>query len=161
MNRFHKLITALLISLFLMVFSGCTKAAMNTEMDREAINAIIGELLESINSGDAKAAAGHWAEDGAFLAPNQPMVMGQENIQPSLQGMIDMGLKELKAETVKLEIMGDMAYRIGKYELTIQPEGAEAMVDHGKFVQVFKREQDTWKLVASIFNTNVPMPSPM
>ena len=161
MKRLHKLITALFITLILMVFSGCQKAEMNTEKDLEAIEALIGELLEGINSGDAAAAADHWSEDGAFLPPNSPMVEGRENIQTFLQGMIDMGLTELKAETVKLEVMGDMAYRIGRYNLTIQPEGSESITDKGKFVQVFSREYGTWELSVSIFNTDMPMPSPM
>ena len=161
MKHFQKLITALFITLILMVFSGCQKAEMSTEKDLESIEALIGELLEGINSGDAAAAANHWSKDGAFLPPNSPMVEGRENIQTFLQGMIDMGLTELKAETVKLEVMGNMAYRIGKYNLTIQPEGSEPITDKGKFVQVFNREYGTWELSVSIFNTDLPMPSPM
>jgi len=160
MNHYHKIFTSVFISLTLMVFAGCQKAEMNTEMDREAIEAVIGELLTAVNSGDAASAAAHWDEDGAFLAPNQPMVTGRENIQAFLQGMIDMGV-ELKAETVKLEVMGDLAYRIGKYDLSMQPQEGVTMQDNGKFLQVFKRHNDTWKLKVSIFNTSMPMPSPM
>lgn len=161
MNYFHKIFTTLLISLILIVFSGCQKTEMNTAQDREAIEAVIGELLKAINSGDAASASGHWSEDGSFLAPNAPLVTGQEEIQSFLQGMIDMGLTELKAKTVKLEVTGDLAYRIGKYELTIQPQGGDSIQDKGKFVQVFKREYGTWKLAASIFNSSMPIPSTM
>ena len=161
MNHFHRLFTSFLISLFLIVFSGYQKAEMNADLDREAIEAVVGQLLKALNSGDAAAAAVRWGKEGTFLAPNQPMVMGRENIQASLQGMIDMGLTELKAKTVKLEVMGDIAYRIGKYDLTIQPEGGDSIQDNGKFVQVFKREDYTWKVVVGIFNTDMPMPSAM
>ena len=160
MNHFHKIFTSVLISLTLMVFAGCQKAEMNTDQDREAIEAVVGELLTAINSGDASSAVAHWEEDGTILPPNQPMAMGRENIQAFLQGMIDMGL-ELKTETAKLGIMGDMAYRIGKYDLTMQPQEGVTVQDSGKFVQVFKREYDTWRVVAGIFNTSMPMPSPM
>ena len=160
MNRFHKLFTSVLISLTLMVFAGCNKAEMNTDQDREAIEAVVGELLAAMNSGDAASAVKHWGEDGTILPPNQAMAMGSENIQAFLQGMMDMGLK-LETKTVKLEIMGDMAYRIGKYDLTMQPQEGVTIQDSGKFVQVFRREYDTWKLVTSIFNSSMPMPSPM
>lgn len=160
MNHFHKIFISVLISLTLMVFAGCQKAEMNTDQDREAIEGVVGDLLTALNSGDAASAVAHWDEDGTILPPNQPMAKGKENIQAFLQGMIDMGV-ELKAETVKLEIMGDMAYRIGKYDLTMQPQEDVTIQDSGKFVQVFKREYNTWKLVAGIFNSSMPMPSPM
>jgi len=161
MNHFHKIFTSIVISLILIVFSGCQKAEMNTEKDREEIEVVIWELLDAINNGDAAAAAALWSKDGSFLAPNAPMVTGQENIQAFLQGMIDKGLTELKAKTVMLEVMGDMAYRIGKYDLTMQPQEDVTIQDSGKFVQVFKREHDTWTLAASIFNSSMPVPSAM
>jgi len=160
MDQFHKLSITLFIFLVLMVFTGCQKAEMNTEMDREAIEAVFEGLMNAINSGDAASAVSNFKEDGAFLAPNQPMVMGRENIQAFLQGMIDMGL-QLKVKTVKLEIIGDMAYRIGKYDLTMQPQEGVTIQDNGKLVQVFKREMNTWMLVAGIFNSSMPMPSSM
>jgi len=159
MNHFQNTFT--LILFFLMVLVGCQNAAMNTAEDSEAIETMITQILEAINSGDASSAAIHWSENGSFLPPNMAKVEGRENIQGFLQGMIDSGLKELKAKTASLEVNGDMAFRIGDYTLTMQPEGMEPMQDNGKFVQVFKRENGTWKLVVGIFNSNMPMPSAM
>ena len=161
MNQFHKLTTPLFILLTLIVFSGCQKAEMNTEMDREAIEAVFAGIQEAMNSGNAASVAAHFGKDASFLAPNQPLVVGRENIEEFIQGMFDMGVKELNGKTVKLEVIGDLAYRIGRYELTIQPEGSESMTDKGKFVEIFNRQHGTWKVVAAIFNTSMPMPSPM
>jgi len=144
-----------------MVFAGCQKAEMSTELDREAIEAVFSGIQEAMNSGNAASVANHFGEDATFLAPNAPMVVGRENIEEFIQGMFDMGVKELIGETVKLEVIGDLAYRIGRYKLTIQPEGSEAMTDKGKFVELFNRQNGTWKVVAAIFNTSMPMPSPM
>ena len=160
MNQFHKLNSALFISVILIVFAGCQKAEMNTDMDREAIEAVFEGLMNAINSGDAASAVSNFKEDGTILPPNQPMAIGRDNIQAFLQGMIDMGV-QLKVKTVKLEIIGDMAYRIGKYDLTMQPQEGVTIQDNGKLVQVFKREMNNWMLVAGIFNSSMPMPSPM
>lgn len=59
----------------------------------------------------------------------------------------------LTTETV--EGRGDLAYVTGRY--VFQAEGMP--VDSGKYIEVRRREADgVWRIVADIFNSNLPMP---
>ncbi|MCH8289164.1 MAG: hypothetical protein IID12_08680, partial [Candidatus Marinimicrobia bacterium] len=39
-------------------------------------------------------------------------------------------------------------------------EEGEAISDNGKFVDLWKRENGTWKIDVNIFNSSVPLPAP-
>ncbi|MFQ5962049.1 MAG: YybH family protein, partial [Candidatus Methylomirabilales bacterium] len=54
----------------------------------------------------------------------------------------------------------DLAYEMGAYTLTIQPEGGQAQTDTGKYVVVWTRQADgSWKLAVDIWNSNAPPPA--
>ena len=62
--------------------------------------------------------------------------------------------KSLSWEAKKVEVSrsGDLAYLIGAYRLAMK--GAQ---DRGKFVEVWKKQPDgQWKVVADIFNSDLP-----
>ena len=114
-------------------------------------------FMEAFKSGDAAGVAGAYTEGGRLLPPNAEMLAGKAAIQAVWQGAMDMGAKEAKLETVEVKPMGEgAAYEIGAYTLRLEPEGAEAMTDTGKYVVLWKREGDRWKLDVDIWNTNLP-----
>jgi ketosteroid isomerase-like protein len=54
--------------------------------------------------------------------------------------------------------MGDMVCEIGRANITIQPEGQEAIEDIVKYVVIWKKTADgAWKLYVDIYNTNLPL----
>ena len=98
--------------------------------------AVVNEKLSAaIASGDAAAAAALYTEDGCFLASNMDFLRGRAAIQQFLQGILDMGVKELKLETLELETFGDTAVQVGTYELLAEG-GAQASFDQPNPVAV-------------------------
>ena len=53
---------------------------------------------------------------------------------------------------------GAERYRRGGEES--QPAGGEPVTDIGKYVVIWKRQGDDWKLHIDIWNTNSPLPTP-
>jgi len=49
--------------------------------------------------------------------------------------------------------------QITKYTLTIQPEEGDAISDNGKYVEIWKRENGSWKMDVDIWNSSVPLPT--
>ncbi len=118
--------------------------------------AVVNEKLSAaIASGDAAAAAALYTEDGCFLASNMDFLRGRAAIQQFLQGILDMGVKELKLETLELETFGDTAVQVGTYELLAEG-GAQA--DSGKFIVIWKNIDGQWQLHRDMINTNLPAP---
>ena len=114
-------------------------------------------VMEAVNRGDAAGVAALYTEEGRALPPNAETVVGRQAIQAMWQGAMDMGFKEIKLETVDLMSMGEKtACDIGKYTLKIQPEEGVTVTDTGKYVVIWKHDDESWKLDIDIWNTSLP-----
>ena len=155
-----KLSYILLPSLLLIL--ACERAPEgDVAADRQAIDALYKQRDDALARRDAAAVAMLVTEDATILPPNSPTVVGREAIQAFAQGFFDSGLRDIKDSSVKFHVSGDVAYDVGEYKLTMQPEGDEPMTNKGRFVRVFKRQNGTWKLDVEIFNASMPPPEPM
>lgn len=126
---------------------------------RKAIEEGSAKWTEAYNRGDAAGMAALYTEDAKAMPPNGEMVNGRQGIQDLLNGAMQMGVKDVKLNTVDVGGSGNTAYAIGNYSLTIQPEGQAGMTDSGKYVIIWKRQVDgTWKLHVDIWNSNIPLP---
>ena len=82
-----------------------------------------------------------------------------DTLQAFGQNGCDAGVGNLQPTVIELSGSGDMAHEVGTYTLTIQPEEGGAISDNGKYVVIWKRENDTWKLDVEIWNSSVPLPA--
>ena len=131
-------------------------------MDLSQVRQEIGEVNvkfgEAVRLGDAAALASLYTEDAKLLPPNSEMIEGREGIKAFWGGGLQMGIKDAILTTVEVFGMGDLVCEIGNYDLTIQPEGMDAIKDNGKFLVVWKKAMDgTWKLHVDIWNTSMPV----
>jgi ketosteroid isomerase-like protein len=122
---------------------------------REAIAEIAGMQTEAIRQGNAAGFAEHYTDDALLMFQHMPTVAGRAAILGFWQGIVDMGAKDATLETDDLLEFGDTLVERGHYTLTIQSDAGET-VDAGKFVIVWKREHDAWKLHWDIFNSDLP-----
>lgn len=114
-------------------------------------------FMDAIGRGDADGAADVYTDDARLLPPDMPMIDGKAAARSLWSTVIQqMGLRAAQLETVDLQVSGDTAYEIGRYALTIQPAGAEAVTARGKFVVIWKQEGDAWKWHVDIWNSDAP-----
>jgi len=86
------------------------------------------------------------------------MIQGKQGIETFWSQGLQMGIKDAVLTTVDVFGSGDLAYEVGKFTLTIQPEGQEPIEQKGKFVVVWKKIADgSWKLHVDIFNYTLPV----
>ena len=137
----------------------CTTAPQDTTAeDSQAIRAASKQWVDAFNQADAAATAAIYTEDAKMLPPNSSIIIGREGIQAFFQGFYDVGGRDAQLTVIDLHVQGDMAHVVGKYTFTIQPEEGEAISDNGKYVEIWKRENGSWKISADIFNTSIPLP---
>jgi uncharacterized protein (TIGR02246 family) len=121
---------------------------------RSAIEATNARFVQAANSGDTVRVASLYTEDAVLLAPNAPMMRGRQEIKGFFDGLVQqMGLPELGLHTLQVEEHGELAWEVGAY--TMKLAGTS---DAGKYVVVWKRQGDDWKLAVDIWNTNSPPP---
>jgi uncharacterized protein (TIGR02246 family) len=131
--------------------------ASAAEAVRSAIEAANGRFVELFGKGDAAGVAALYTEDAQVLPPNGDVVRGRAAVQTFWKGVMDAGVKGAKLTAVEVTPSGNMAYEVGRYELS----GADGKtLDSGKYIVIWKREGSRWKLHRDIWNTSAPAPAP-
>lgn len=157
--KYHRVALAtLLLTMPVLLFVSCETAPQDSAEVRQAIEAVNTQFADAVRRGDAAAVAALYTEEARLLPPNGQTLVGSEAIQNFFQSNIDAGLSDLQLTILEVGVARDLAYEIGQYALTIQPEEGEAIRDQGKYVVVWKRENGEWKLDVDIWNSSVPLP---
>jgi len=121
------------------------------------VNVIAEAFHDGVANRDAAALASLYTNEGRFLPPNLEPCEGPAAIQAAMQGLLDMGARSLDIEPLDVREAGDLTIEYGRYELGIEPEGAERITDVGKYIVVHEAQDDgSTKIVLDIFNSNLP-----
>jgi len=124
------------------------------------VNAVAQAFHDGVANQDAAALASLYHGNGRFLPPNMEPCEGRTAIKAAMQQLLDMGARSLDVEPIDVREAGDLTIEYGRYALGIEPEGAEAMTDVGKYIVVHEAQEDgTTKIVLDIFNSNSPIPT--
>jgi ketosteroid isomerase-like protein len=108
------------------------------------------------NAGNLAVVQAMYATDGCRMPPNQEAVHGSEAILAQLKAGKERGFAKVKIVVTAAESSGDLGYGMGTYEIT----GADGShMDHGKWMNVSKKANGTWKTQCDIFNSDMPMPA--
>jgi uncharacterized protein (TIGR02246 family) len=117
-------------------------------MSQTAIAAVNRQFEEAARKGDLDRLASLYTPDAMAFPPDGPIVQGRESIKQMWASVAQqMGLKEVRLETLDLEQAGDTAYEAG--EATLTHSGGTATV---KFVVVWKMADGQWRLHRDIWN---------
>ncbi len=108
------------------------------------------------NADNLAAVQALYASDGCRMPPNQEAVHGSAAILAQLKAGKEHGAAKVKIVVTAAESSGDLGYGMGTYVVT----GADGShVDHGKWMNVSKKLNGTWKTQCDIFNSDMPMPA--
>ena len=146
------------LALALLLIVGCAAPQQDTTDEaRAGIEATNTQFMEAFSQSDAAVVAACYTEDAQLMPPNGEIVSGREAVQEAMQGFLNAGVKEIRLETTEVEGHGDTAHEVGTY--TLMGENEQTM-DEGKYIVIWKKVGDEWKLHRDIFNSNLPLPAP-
>lgn len=131
--------------------SDAEKATIRASIDSFAVNA---------RAHRDSASAMAYTESAVFMPPNQGAVEGRAAIRAWFQTFPP--ISEFTLTPIEIEGNGDLAYVRGTYALTVAgPDGRPATSDHGKFLEIRRRQRDgSWLMVTDIFNSDLPATTP-
>ena len=139
---------------------GCSSQEdANLESDAAAINDIWTMYASSLEAGDLSAWLSLWTEDGVQMPPNEPPVIGKDQIQKANKAAFDQFTFEMEITNKEIQVAGDWAFSRGTYTATLSPKNGDQPVPiDGKFMTILERQPDGgWKIHRDIFNSNVPL----
>jgi ketosteroid isomerase-like protein len=92
------------------------------------------------------------------MIPNMPMVQGRETLKMAFKGMFDSGVKEINLKIEDLIDTGDYVIERSSYTQKVQPPGMGEIEDVGKYMVVWKKTPDGYKVYWDIINSDLPPP---
>jgi uncharacterized protein (TIGR02246 family) len=144
--------------------SGCTQQpAPDTRMaDETAVKDTDTQWSKTAMANDLDGTVYFYTDDASLLPPNAPIATGKAAIRAVWAGMLTpdttVSWQVTKADVAR---SGDLAYVMGTYQIAAKNPQAKSQEDHGKLVEVWKKQADgKWKTVADIFNSDVPPAAP-
>ncbi|HLZ46387.1 MAG TPA: nuclear transport factor 2 family protein [Gemmatimonadales bacterium] len=134
--------------------AGGPQAILDT--DRSAMRAALDSFsLYVVQHRDSTAAA-MFTDNATVLPPNQSIVQGRAAIRTWIKQSPP--LSHFIISAVDINGRGDLAYVRGTYQ-SVQETGP---TDHGKFVEIRRREQNgRWLITTTIFNSDLPAVPPV
>ena len=128
-----------------------------TTFDKQSATSFIDSIntvfSNKLNQGDSTALASLYWPDAELLLDNSDAIRGTD-ILTAWGSVIRMGIKKMVFTTT--DITGSAAFIIetGNYEMK---DAKEVLVDKGKYVVVWEKRNDQWKLYRDIGCTSLPV----
>jgi uncharacterized protein (TIGR02246 family) len=120
---------------------------------RKAIEAQNKRFGAAVEKGDVAALGALYTDDAQALPPNSDVVKGRAAIQDMWKGVLASGVGGASLETTDVETEGNLAYETGRYQMRSK-DGK--VLDRGKYVVVWKRSGNDWRIHRDIWNTSMP-----
>jgi ketosteroid isomerase-like protein len=121
------------------------------------IDALNTKAMDAFHRKDAVALADGFATDGKFLGAHQPIAVGRAEITKAWSSLT--ALPNVSAHwgshEVAVALSGEVAIELGTYSLAFDGP-ARRVEDIGKYIVVWRKEGDTWKIIADMINSDLP-----
>ena len=130
--------------------STTTKAGLNSTW--EAIVERTGIFEQAMSNADAAGVANCYTEDAEFMPPNQTSIVGRANIQIVIAGYISQGFTQYKVTSTM--VWGDIGVVGVQAAYTLSQQDGQDR-DIGKTIQLWKQENEVWKIFRDCFNSDL------
>lgn len=101
---------------------------------------------------DYESLANAYAEDAVILPPGDDIIKGQEAIKEKWQLPEGFSILDHKISPTEIKIEGNYAYDIGYYSGSTQKKDGSQVSWKGKYLIVWVRRKDDWKIYADAWN---------
>lgn len=118
-----------------------------------AINQVNRQFEQAMNQSSSEGLLSVYTISGSIMPPNSPIIKGSSEIRAFWQGAIDMGIKAVELKTVELDDLVDTVNEVGLFKLSLD-DGT--VVDEGKYVVIWKKENGNWRWHHDIWSSKNP-----
>ena len=124
---------------------------------KDEIQAAHDSLAQAFVARDAVRGAGLYTRDARLMPDGVPTCVGQEGVCDFFGQAIEQGIVSARFTTQDVEGDDTQAVEIGRYELfAADPNGDRIRVDDGRYLAVWRKEGDAWRIYRDMFNRYQP-----
>ena len=156
-----------LITVVLAVLLGSCAATQKPVVDAAAIKTQITDVnqkfLAAVTAKDIDAVVNTYSSDAHVMPANMARADGHDAIRTTWGEFLKTpGLNlAFTSSDITVSEAGDMAIDIGAFEMTSTGPKGEPMKDVGKYVTIFKKVGEEWKIAVDTFNSDSPLTPPV
>ena len=129
---------------------GMSDSTSLREME-STIRAMTQDFCIAFNTGNYDQAAALFTADAVFMPPHEESFQGTKAIEGALRKFGSSGYESLRFDTTRVEGSGDMAFEIGRYEVTVR-RGTATLADRGKYLRGWRRF-GAWRIIADCWSS--------
>lgn len=152
MRKVQTLLCALAIIALALSYSGCNQAPSDITAPIKVANT---KMMEAYANGDTTTLFDFYTTDAKIFPANNEVIDGKDAIGKFWTATRQMGIAKVLFETTTAQKFGNLAIEEGKYSLFVPND---IMVDEGKYIVTWKKENGTWKVYRDIWNNSTPAP---
>ena len=147
----------------LLLALSCTQQvpADSRAADEGALRELDAQWSKTAMANDVDGVVAYYSDDASLLPPNAPIATGRQAIRAVWASLLGPGASvSWQVSKVEVSRSGDLGYIMGVYQVTMKDPGGRPVMDHGKLVEIWKKQADgKWKTVADIYNSDLPPPA--
>jgi len=152
MRKVQTLLYTIAVVAIALSYSGCNQAPSDiTDPIKEANK----KMMEAFANGDTSALLDFYLTDAKIFPANNEVIDGKDAIGKFWTATRQMGIAKVLFETTTAQKFGNIAIEEGKYSLFVPND---IMVDQGKYIVTWKKENSTWKVYRDIWNNSSTAP---
>ena len=126
-----------------------------SDTELKAIDHVRAAHVAALNAGDGLAWAAQFTDDAVQMPPNAPENVGRSNITSWSQGFLEQFRVHFALTVNEVRVSGEWAFERGYYTIGLTSKaGGAQMQDVGKYITVYQRRGDTWRMARDIWNSN-------
>ena len=126
--------------------------------DVENIGKLIEQLRTAFNAKDSAKAAALYSTTGVVMPPNRALMRGRQFVQQYYDDRFAEGASDLEMTTSDVSGQGNLAYASGDFRLNLVSKDGPKRRDRGKFLWVFRKNNNQWMIEYVIFSSDFTAP---
>lgn len=133
----------------ILLLGGCGQSGTAPLESGAPLEAMTPTWEAAFNGNDAEGLGALYAEDAVLLPPNAPAENGRKAIVEAHANDGSVSLDLIDRESW---ISGNVGYKRGDYVM----KAGDAVIDKGRYVEIWKKINGEWKIHRDIYNSSLP-----
>jgi ketosteroid isomerase-like protein len=122
--------------------------------DEATIRGLDSAWVKTVAAKDTARALSYYASNASLMVPDAPIATGTDAIHKAFSGMMSLPGFALSFAPDKVSVIGDAAYEIGDYHLTVNNKAGKPETHTAKYIVVWGRQPDSsWKVLVDAATT--------
>jgi ketosteroid isomerase-like protein len=153
-NRLFNLVSLGMFCSITLVLLGNIPHARAEDQQVKALIAVDDAWSNAAVAKNVDAVASFYAEDGIAYPPNEPVAVGRAAARKMWAAYFADRSFQISWKTTKAGIANSTGWTAGTYEASFKGPDGKTVVENGKYLTVWRRENGVWRAVHDMWNTN-------